>query len=253
MASKKKGILRRETITVDGKEIEVDTFDAKVLLGSGEELESIDELLRQEEAEKAIQAALNKIDTIAQRYPNREKDIWYCYEVGKVLQFVSNEGFTDRKGLEEVQKQAPKVVGDLLNQKANLKEEVERKTGKKDALERMVRDVLLVAWWVGTASNLEEELEFRNFRVVPEGQRLRIMTGNYYLNLIFSETETALAQEVAAVCNLALRNLYQQIMVDEILGMLHRMDEKIEEIDDALDPFMLRPLLVRTRCELCPV
>ena len=99
MASKKRGILRRETITVDGKEIEVDTFDAKVLLGSGEELESIDELLRQEEAEKAIQAALNKIDTIAQRYPNREKDIWYCYEVGKVLQFVSNEGFTDRKGL----------------------------------------------------------------------------------------------------------------------------------------------------------
>jgi len=181
------------------------------------------------------------------REHTREKGWWQAFEEWQ------QAWDTCRKGLEEVQKQAPKVVGDLLNQKASLKEEVERKTGKKDALERMVRDVLLVAWWVGTASNPEEELEFRNFRVVPEGQRLRIMTGNYYLNLIFSETETALAQEVAAVCNLALRNLYQQIMVDEILGMLHRMDEKIEEIDDALDPFMLRPLLVRTRCELCPV
>jgi len=181
------------------------------------------------------------------REHTREKGWWQAFEEWQ------QAWDTCRKGLEEVQKQAHKVVGDLLNQKANLKEEVERKTGKKDALKRMARDVLLVAWWVGTASNPEEELEFRNFRVVPEGQRLRIMTGNYYLNLIFSETETALAQEVAAVCNLALRNLYQQIMVDEILGMLHRMDEKIEEIDDALDPFMLRPLLVRTRCELCPV
>jgi len=93
------GILRREKIIVDGKEIEVDTFDARVVLGSGKELESIDELLRQEEAEKAIQAALNEIDIIAQKYPDKEKEIWYCYEVGKVLQFVDNKGVTDRKGL----------------------------------------------------------------------------------------------------------------------------------------------------------
>ena len=93
------GILRREKIVVDGEEIEVDTFDARVILGSGKELESIDELLRQEEAEKEIQTALKEIDTIAQKYPDKQKDIWYCYEVGKVLQFVDTKGFTNRKGL----------------------------------------------------------------------------------------------------------------------------------------------------------
>ena len=93
------GILRREKIVVDGKEIEVDTFDAEVILGSGEELESIDELLTEEEIEKAIQAALEEIDTITQKYPDKQKDIWYCYEVGKVLQFVDTRGFTNRKGL----------------------------------------------------------------------------------------------------------------------------------------------------------
>ncbi len=93
------GILRREKIVVDGKEIEVDTFDAEVILGSGEELESIDELLTEEEIEKAIQAALEEIDTITQKYPDKQKDIWYCYEVGKVLQFVDTKGFTNRKGL----------------------------------------------------------------------------------------------------------------------------------------------------------
>ncbi len=156
--------------------------------------------------------------------------------------------------LAEIRKGAPKVVEDFMNQqKANLKEEVEKVTGKEDALERIVDVVLWPAWEVATASNPEEELERRKFRVLPDAQQFRVITGSYDLRLIFSETEAALAQEVATVCNLALQNLYPRYMADEIQGMRHRMDEKIEEIDDALDPFVLRPLLVRTRCELCPV
>ena len=96
---KRESIVRRDTIQWGGKEIEVDIFDAKVVLGSGEELESIEELLIEEEIEKAIQAALEEIDTITQKYPDKQKDIWYCYEVGKVLQFVDTRGFTNRKGL----------------------------------------------------------------------------------------------------------------------------------------------------------
>ena len=96
---KRESIVRRDTIQWGGKEIEVDIFDAKVVLGSGEELESIEELLIEEEIEKAIQAALEGIETIVEKYPDKEKTIWYCYEVGKVLQFVDTKGFTDRKGL----------------------------------------------------------------------------------------------------------------------------------------------------------
>ncbi|TRZ94127.1 MAG: hypothetical protein D4R82_04060 [Dehalococcoidia bacterium] len=96
---KRERIVRRDTIQWGGKEIEVDIFDATVVLGNGKELESIEELLIEEEIEKAIQAALKEIETIAKKYPDKEKDIWYCYEVGKVLQFVDTKGFTERKGL----------------------------------------------------------------------------------------------------------------------------------------------------------
>ena len=95
----KPGILRRDTMQWDGREIEVDTFDAKVVLGSGEELESIEELLIEEEIEKAIQVAIKEIESIAGKYPAKDKDIWYCYEVGKVLQFVDSKRFTGRRGL----------------------------------------------------------------------------------------------------------------------------------------------------------
>ena len=96
---KRESIVRRGTIQWGGKEIEVDIFDARVVLGSGEEEKSIEELLTEEEIEKSIQAALEEIETIAQKYPGKEKDIWYCHEVGKVLQFVDTKGFTERKGL----------------------------------------------------------------------------------------------------------------------------------------------------------
>jgi len=155
--------------------------------------------------------------------------------------------------LAKIRKEVPKVVEDFMNQKPGLKEKVEEKTGKKNVLERIVDVLLWPAWEVATASNPEEELEHRKFRVLPAAQEFRVIAGTYELKLIFSETEAALAQEVATVCNLALQNLYPLYMADEIQGMRHRMDEKIEEIDDALDPFILRPLLVRTRCELCPV
>jgi uncharacterized protein YukE len=155
--------------------------------------------------------------------------------------------------LAEIREEAPKVAEDFMNQKPGLKEKVEEKTGKKDVLERIVDVLRWPAWEVATASNPEEELERRKFRVLPAAQEFRVTTGSSELKLKFSETEAALAQEVATVCNLALQNLYPRYMADEIQGMRYRMDEKIEEIDDALDPFILRPLLVRTRCELCPV
>jgi hypothetical protein len=100
MAKAKRGTVRKKKIKFpNGKELEIDAFDAEIVLGNGEEFQSAEELLEQAEIEESAQAALKEIDVIAQRRPDREKNIWYCYEVGKILQFVDEKGFTDRKGL----------------------------------------------------------------------------------------------------------------------------------------------------------
>lgn len=210
--------------------------------------QGLDSASRKARREQRQKDRRNKMLLKSLREHTREKGWWQAFEEWQ------QAWDTCIKGLREVKKHIPEMVEDLLNQqKANLKEEVEKVTGKEDVLERIVDGVIWAAWQVATASNPEEELELRNFRVLPVAQQLRVTTGSYESRLVFSETEAALAQDVATVCNHALQKLYPRYMVDEILGMLHRMDEKIEVIDDALDPFILRPLLVRTRCELCPV
>lgn len=89
-------VLRKKTIVIDGKELEVEMFDTRVIPGEDVE-EAIDSLLREEEIEKEIGHAIPKIDSIAEEYKSKKKDVWFYYKIGKVLQFVDKKGFAKEK------------------------------------------------------------------------------------------------------------------------------------------------------------
>ncbi len=155
-----------------------------------------------------------------------------------------------RDALRELRREAGEIVEDLINQNPNLKEEVERQISKeRDEVRRIADDVLWVVWWVGTGNKPVEKLEFR----AKEGQVVAYFSDQTRYDLGHRLREVSLGPDMVAVCELAFKTVCQSFSDKNIAEILHRMDEKIEEIDDALDPFVLRPLLVRTRCELCPV
>lgn len=91
-------VVRKKKIEINGKEIEADVFDTSLIPGSGTEGEAIDSLLREEEIEKEIKNVLEKIRKISGKYPDRQKNIQYYYEVGQVLQFVDTKSFTNERG-----------------------------------------------------------------------------------------------------------------------------------------------------------
>jgi len=132
----------------------------------------LDSASRKARREQRQKDRRNKMLLKSLREHTREKGWWQAFEEWQ------QAWDTCIKGLGEVKKHIPEMVGDLLNQqKANLKEEVEKVTGKEDVLERIVDGVIWAAWQVATASNPEEELELRNFRVLPVAQQLRVTTG----------------------------------------------------------------------------
>jgi len=92
-------VLRKKKIVIDGKEMEVDVFDTKIIPGSGKEIHSVEKLLREEKIENAIQYALKDIENVAKKYSRKKRNIWYYYEIGKILQFVDEKKFVDVKGL----------------------------------------------------------------------------------------------------------------------------------------------------------
>jgi hypothetical protein len=91
-------VVRRQRIKIDGKEIEVDVFDTKLIPGSGEEEKAIDLLYKEEEIEKEIKNVIEKIKRISGKYSNRRKNTLYYYEVGQVLQFVDKKNITNERG-----------------------------------------------------------------------------------------------------------------------------------------------------------
>jgi len=66
-----------------------------------------------------------------------------------------------------------------------------------------------------------------------------------------------LAQRLVDFCSVVARDLSQgknekPSLVDQISSDLCRMDAIQKELDETLDELLLRPLILRTRCKLCP-
>jgi len=153
------------------------------------------------------------------------------------------------RALEELQGEAYEVVHNLINQKAGLKEEVERQSSKeRDAMGMTVDDVL---WTVWRASTSDRPVKDPNFRI--EDNQVVVDTGSRtYYTFRHKLSEASLGPDMVGVCKLSFETLYQSFSDKGICEMLDTMKKKIEEIDGSLDPFILRPQILRTRCELCP-
>ena len=143
--------------------------------------------------------------------------------------------------LKEFREGADKVVEKLIN------EEGEGKTDEQDIVKKMVRPVLSMVWHAATGDRPVEEYNFR----IKEGQLIaEDRKGFYPFGLMASEV--ALTEDkVVTLCDSAFKTLYQSFVDKRIPEALNAEEKKVEEVQDALDPFILRSLLVRTRCELC--
>lgn len=163
---------------------------------------------------------------------------WQAFEEWKKAWDTCNQA------LEELRGEANEVMRNSL--KRGLKEAIERESGKKDAVERIVHDVLWVVWWAGTRDSPAEEYYFR----IKDGQ-LEAVAGDGTFPLRLKLVSPS-REELLRLCKLVFETLYQSFVAKHIPEVLHEMEAKIQQIDDNLDSFILRPLILRTRCYLCP-
>jgi len=206
--------------------------------------QGLDSASRKARREQRQKTRRNRMLLKSLREHTREKGWWQVFEEWR------EAWNTCRDALRELRRQADEVVEKGIKPTPGLKEEVEKRSSKeRDEVRRIADDVLWVVWWIGTGSKPVEKLEFR----ANEGQVIASFGDQTRFDLGHRLREVSLGPDMAAVCELAFKTMCQSFSDKSIAEMLHRMNEKIEVIDDALDPFVLRPLLVRTRCELCPV
>lgn len=69
--------------------------------------------------------------------------------------------------------------------------------------------------------------------------------------LIFNDT-TSIAEKVIHICNFVLNNLSKGDMVEQLQREVRIMQKATEELRQMLNPVRLTPMILRTRCDLCP-
>lgn len=155
----------------------------------------------------------------------------------------------------ELRLEATEVIGNILN-KLGLKEKIKTAIGSNDVTEK-ISDGLSEAIWRGILTGKPVQIDIRKGNsVLTEGRvwlEFYDYEGDWSKGLYLDDVE--LAKEVRSMCYGAITNLREGVksdLVQRLTDEVRRMQDRTGELEESLDGLILRPLILRTRCDLCP-
>ena len=162
---------------------------------------------------------------------------------------------TSRAAMEALRSKAGKIVRNILvNLKPSVSDKIEASGVKGDVLARMAAGVVEVLWRGANDNTLEKVAELVQTKQTTGGRAL-ILFGESGSVTRIELPDSGLAKDVAEICRQAAKNLSVEERDGQIRlykGGIEAMRDAIKELEDMLDPLMLRPMILRTTCDLCP-
>ncbi len=178
----------------------------------------------------------------------REKVRWGALEEWKQARNNAAE-YSEKLRLETTE-----VIINILNNRLGLKERIKTAIGGKDVTEKISDGVRETIWrdiltgepqqvhvWKGTSLMSKWRVELRFYKDD--------------LDTKLDLHDLKLAEEVKSACRQAVNNLQKgnkSHLVRRLTEEVHRMKDRTKELEESLDGLLLRPMILRTRCELCP-
>ena len=150
-----------------------------------------------------------------------------------------------------LRRQGRELLDNSLRQEPSLKEKVDMGAGATDALELMLGGLLWAVWQAVRTGKYKDG--FPLFRASESLGFVEVTTSEGTPSLRLKFSEHAPAEKVSVVCTNVARIMCKGDTVGRLDRELAILQGRINEIADMLDPLVLRPLILRTRCGLCPV
>jgi len=154
----------------------------------------------------------------------------------------------------ELRLEATEVIGNILNNQPGLKEKIKTAIGSNDITQK-ISDGVRETIWRGILSGKPDQMHvLKGSGVLTEGRVwLEFYEGDSDTRLDLNDVE--LAKEVLGMCRGAVTNLRQGIksdLVRRLADEVRQMQDRTHELEESLEGLLLRPMILRTRCELCP-
>lgn len=161
------------------------------------------------------------------------------------------------KLLAELRKEIREQIKNFLNQEEEKEKgflsRFAKETNKKDPTGEMANAVLGKILQRIVDNELDSERPVVRVMPQPDGIYQLIFSDSY--SIIFKFTDRALAEKAKCICNKVAKNLCiaeKEQRLESLKGMIFAIDSLIKKLEESLNPLMLRPMILRTRCELCP-
>ena len=157
--------------------------------------------------------------------------------------------------LEKLRANSQETVTSILNnQELKLRSEIKKSDAGEALIEDMAKGVVEVLW--RGIRNGEPEKSHNLIRTkVAKEVSAQVIFGESASITMIELVDSNLAKEVERVCKWATKNLYiecKETLINLLISGFDTMKTAVEELDKMLNPLILRPMILRTRCELCP-
>jgi hypothetical protein len=178
----------------------------------------------------------------------REKVRWQALEEWKQILtgYIQHCKVLRSKALE--------TIVSILGGQPELQRRIHTEGGERDTLADMAKGVVEVLWRAILTGGPDQEHVF--IRTSSLGERgTEVSFGKEASRITLTFGDGKLAEGVATVCKRAAVHLCQgkdSLLLQRIGEDIAGMQERARELEEMLDSLVLRPIILRTRCELCP-
>jgi hypothetical protein len=154
----------------------------------------------------------------------------------------------------ELRLEAKEVIGNILNNQPGLKERIKTIVRGNDVTEKISNGVIENIWRGILAEKPEQMHVLKGSSIMTEGRVwLEFYEGDSDTRLDLNDVK--LAKDVLNVCRWAADNLQKgnkSDLVRRLADEVRQMQDRTQELEESLEGLLLRPMILRTRCELCP-
>ncbi len=157
----------------------------------------------------------------------------------------------------KLREETSKVVNNFLNQErqADFLQSIKEGSGEDDPAERIAGAVFREIWRAIVQDKLDEEGPWFKtvlYRDTPPQKINDVRCRDETVLKLLDKTDNSVAKKVTRICNLAVNNLCKGDMPRKLRNEVCDMEKASEELREMLNPVKLTPMILRTRCDLCP-
>lgn len=163
--------------------------------------------------------------------------------------------------IEKLRVKINEVLAGIVKQEARLGARIERAKGDVALQQTIPTGILLYLWTNDILGREGEVTPFRGESVVRKGTAWVSFHNALpeQTNLIFStenqDDNEELAKEVVRIANWVIENVRESetALFGRVKNEIERMGDAASTLEAALNPLVLRPLILSTKCDICPV